>query len=103
PSELAGVREFRARNVHRITSFAQRHPGALGVTSRTPLTVGAGPDEQVYHLIMHASPHTVSVPQEDGSTYQASGEELTRWLSRRPSVRRLRDQDWIYLDACWTG
>ncbi len=43
------------------------------------------------------------MPQKDGSTYVASDHEFTGWLTRRPSVRGLRDQDWIYLDSCWTG
>ncbi|WP_346767429.1 lonely Cys domain-containing protein, partial [Streptomyces sp. C1-2] len=43
------------------------------------------------------------MPQQDGSTYRASGEEITGWLKRRPSVKRLRDQDWIDFDLCFTG
>ncbi len=69
----------------------------------SPITVGARPGEQARHYNLHATPRGVGMPQKDGSTYVASDHEFTGWLTRRPSVRGLRDQDWIYLDSCWTG
>ncbi|MFC9810142.1 lonely Cys domain-containing protein [Streptomyces griseoaurantiacus] len=103
PAEFAGVREKQSRNAHRMTTLAHRHSGAAVATAERPLTVGAKPGERVHHIAAHGGPRHVDMPQEDGTTYRASGEELTGWLNRRPSVRRLRDKDWIYLDACWTG
>jgi hypothetical protein len=103
PAEFAGNREAHYRKLHRVTTSALRHSGAAVATATTPLTVGAKPGERVHHVNMHGSSTHVDMPQEDGSTYRASGEEVTHWLNRRPSVRRLRDQDWIYLDSCWTG
>lgn len=103
PAEFAGVREKQSRNAHRMTTLAHRHSGAAVATAERPLTVGAKPGERVHHISAHGGPRHVDMPQEDGTTYRASGEELTGWLNRRPSVRRLRDKDWIYLDACWTG
>ncbi|MGM0354429.1 lonely Cys domain-containing protein, partial [Streptomyces sp. ECR3] len=103
PGEFAGLREPRYRNLHRVTLVEHQHPAFPRALATVPLTVGAKPGERVYHLAMHGSPRHVMAPQEDGSTYEATGQELTGWLKRRPSMRRLRDQDWIYLDACWTG
>ncbi|WP_213087780.1 lonely Cys domain-containing protein [Streptomyces griseoaurantiacus] len=97
------TRESIYRTIHRARLYARFYPAIRKETAPTPLTVGAAPGERVHHVLMHGAPDAVSVPQQDGSTYRASGEEITGWLKRRPSVKRLRDQDWIDFDLCFTG
>ncbi|MEU9453146.1 lonely Cys domain-containing protein [Streptomyces sp. NPDC048277] len=103
PAELAGSRERAYRNLHRITSAIRLHPGSKVPIGTIQRPGGARRGQRVYHLVVHGLPGTVDIPQEDGTTYRATGEEFTGSLKRSPSLRRLRDQDWIYLSACWSG
>ncbi|MGC8917704.1 lonely Cys domain-containing protein [Streptomyces sp. PG2] len=102
PSDFA-TREATYRKLNQDYLLHRYVSSARALKQGVRPRVGAAPGEPVHHVFMHGTPEYVQVPQKDGSVYPASGEEITGWLKRRPSVSRLGDRGWINFDACWTA